>query len=223
MIAGPNRIALVNPNIDASATRAMLLVASSAVAPGFVVVGRTAPFGTALITTEDSMATAALAVSAMATSLDADGFAGVVVSAFGDPGLQELRASLSIPVTGLAEASMAEAARDGRRFSVVTTTPDLAGHIRRMATAYGWSDMLASVRITPGEPFALMADPEKLEAALLSACDRAIDHDRDEAIVIGGGPLSMAARAIGYKVRVPLVEPVPSAVRLACQRCGEVI
>lgn len=223
MITGPNRIALVNPNIDASATRAMLLIASSAVTPGFVVVGRTAPFGTALITTEDSLATAALAVTTMATSLEADGFAGIIVSAFGDPGLAELRKALRVPVTGLAEASMAEAARSGRRFSIVTTTPDLAGSIRLLAERYGWANQLASIRITPGEPFTLMANPEKLEAALLSACDRAIDHDHADTILIGGGPLSMAARTIAHRVRVPLVEPVPAAVRLACKRCGRAV
>ena len=102
-------------------------------------------------------------------------------------------------------------------------TPDLAQPIRSLARAYGHEANLASVRITPGEPFALMADPEKLETALLAACDRAIDHDGADAILIGGGPLSMAARTIAHKVRVPLVEPVPAAVRLACQRAGAVI
>jgi allantoin racemase len=219
----PYRIALVNPNVDASATRAMLLVASSAVAPGFVVVGRTAPFGMPLITNDDALAVAALAVAAMAPSLAGDSFCGIIVSAFGDPGLQDLRKAVEVPVTGLAEAGMAEAAWEGRRFSIVTTTPDLAASIRGLAQAYGHGAGLASVRITPGDPFALMGDPEKLESALLAACDRAIDHDGAEAILIGGGPLSMAARTIAHKVRVPLVEPVPAAVRLACQRAGAVI
>lgn len=217
---GPDRIALVNPNVDSAATRAMLLIASSVVQPGFVVVGRTARFGMPLITNEEALAIAGLAVAAMGPSLDADGFAGVIVSAFGDPGLSELRQSLAIPVTGIAEAGMREAAEDGRRFSIVTTTPDLASPIRQLAETYGCHGSLASIRITPGEPFALMADAERLESALLAACDRAIDHDRAEAILIGGGPLAMAARAIAHRVRVPIVEAVSAAVRLACERCG---
>lgn len=216
---GPGRIALVNPNVDAGATRAMLLIASSVVQPGFVVVGRTARFGMPLITNEEALAVAALAVMAMAPSLDADGFAGIIVSAFGDPGLAELRAATTTPVTGIAEAGMREAAEAGRRFSIVTTTPDLAAPIRRLAQAYGYEASLASIRIAPGEPFALMADPERLETALLAACDRAIDHDRAEAVLIGGGPLAMAARAIAHRVRVPMIEAVPAAVRLACSRC----
>lgn len=223
MIGGPSRIALVNPNVSASSTRAMLLVAASAVSPGFMMEGRTAPFGVPLITTEQALEVAAMAVQAMAPSLKADGFAGVIVCAFGDPGLDYLREALDVPVTGLAEAGLAEAAEGGRRFSVVTTTPDLAGPIRRAAQRYGFGDLLASIRITPGDPGAVMADPEQLEIALLAACERVIDHDHAEAIVIGGGPLAMAARAIAHKVRVPLIEPVPAAVRLACQRCGAAV
>jgi allantoin racemase len=217
---GPDRIALVNPNVDARATRAMLLIASSVVQPGFVVVGRTARFGMPLITTEEALSVASLAVEAMAPALKADGFAGIIVSAFGDPGLTELRRVLDVPVTGIAEAGLREAAEGGRRFSIVTTAPDLAAPIRRLARHYGCADTLASIRITPGEPFALMADPERLEAALLAACDRAIDHDHAQAILIGGGPLAMAARFIAHKVRVPIVEAISAAVRLTCERCG---
>lgn len=223
MIAGPSRIALVNPNVSASSTRSMLLVAASAVLPGFIVEGRTAPFGVPLITSEEALIVAGMAVQAMGQSLAADGFAGVIICAFGDPGIDELRAMLRVPVTGLAEAGLAEAAEGGRQFSVVTTTPDLAGPIRKAALRYGFGDALASIRITPGDPGAVMADPEQLEQALLAACDRVIDHDRAEAIVIGGGPLAMAARAIAHKVRVPLIEPVPAAVRLACRRCGQAV
>jgi Asp/Glu/hydantoin racemase len=223
MIHGPSRIALVNPNVSASSTRAMLLVAASAVTPGFVVEGRTAPFGVPLITSEEALDVAGMAVLAMGPSLLADGFAGVIVCAFGDPGLEGLRAMLPVPVTGIAEAGMAEAAEGGRRFSVVTTTPELAGPIRDAARRYGHADLLASIRITPGDPAALMADPEQLEEALIAACDRVIDHDRAEAIVIGGGPLAMAARTIAHRIRVPLIEPVPAAVRLACLRCGAAI
>jgi Asp/Glu/hydantoin racemase len=223
MIGGPCRIALLNPNVSASSTRAMLLVAASAVSPGFVVEGRTAPFGVPLITSQEALAVAAMAVQAMAPSIEADGFDGVIICAFGDPGLDEMRTLLGIPVTGLAEAGFAEAAEGRRRFSVVTTTPELAQPIRIAAQRYGHADALASVRITPGDPSTVMADPEQLEAALLAACDRVIDHDRAEAIIVGGGPLAMAARAIAHKVRVPLIEPVPAAVRLACLRCGAAV
>ena len=40
-----------------------------------------------------------------------------------------------------------------------------------------------------------MADPVALEQALLRACEAAVREDGAQAIVIGGGPLAVAARA----------------------------
>jgi allantoin racemase len=37
-------------------------------------------------------------------------------------------------------------------------------------------------------------------------------------VVIGGGPLALAARALSATAPVPLVEPLPAAVRLALTR-----
>ena len=51
--------------------------------------------------------------------------AGIIVSAFGDPGLAKLREHVGIPAVGICEASMLTAARDGRRFGVATVTRTL--------------------------------------------------------------------------------------------------
>jgi allantoin racemase len=70
------------------------------------------------------------------------------------------------------------------------------------------------VRLTDGDINALMADPAALEAALARACERTIAEDGAEAIVIGGGPLAVAARALAPRFAVPIVEPIPAAMRL---------
>ncbi|WP_036583839.1 aspartate/glutamate racemase family protein, partial [Brucella anthropi] len=54
---------------------------------------------------------------------------GVIVSAYGDPGVVHLQESLAVPVLGICEASMVEATRNGRRFGIATVTPDLADAI----------------------------------------------------------------------------------------------
>jgi allantoin racemase len=128
--------------------------------------------------------------------------------------LEKSRALCPVPVVGIAEAGMGEAAAAGRRFSVVTTTPLLVGAIERRAEAYGLRAQFAGVRLTHGEMAALMADPPALEAALAQACETAIAEDRAQAIVIGGGPLAMAARALSGRFGVPIVEPIPAAMRL---------
>jgi Asp/Glu/hydantoin racemase len=207
------RLTLVNPNTSQATTAAMVAIAEAEA--GFAITGQTAPFGQSLITTEAALAEAARAVATMAPGLR--GTSGVIVSAFGDPGLAALRSALDIPVTGIAEASMAEAASGGRRFAVVTTTPDLIRAIARRAEAEGHAGFVGTW-VTPGDPTWLTARPEALRDALHDACLRALDGTGVEAIVIGGGPLALAARGLSGTLPVPIIEPVPAAVRLALRR-----
>jgi Asp/Glu/hydantoin racemase len=157
------------------------------------------------------------AVLALLQAGAAEGYDGVIIAAFGDPGLARAKALLPIPVTGIAEAGMLAAAEGGRRFAVVTTTPNLAAPIAERAAGYGLAECFGGVHVTPGDPPALMADPEALDAALFAACQTAIAAGA-RAIVIGGGPLAVAARRLSGRVPVPLIEPVVAAVRLAERR-----
>lgn len=205
------RVALVNPNTSQATTQAMVNIAARA-APEIEIVGFTAASGAGLISNEDELATAADVVAAMDPLLFKE-YSGVIVSAFGDPGLQALQGALDIPVVGIAEQSMVSAAQGNRRFSVVTTTPELTRSIQACAEVYGVGTQLASIRITEGLLHETMADPDLLLTRLRSGIEQAIEEDHAEAIIIGGGPLAQAASTLAKHVKVPLIEPVPAAVR----------
>lgn len=209
------RLILINPNTNAASTRSMLDIACAAAGTRAGVEGRTAGFGAPLITEPAALALAAEAVTALAPGLGQPD--GVIVAGFGDPGLAALRRLLACPVTGIAEAGMAEAAAGGRRFAVVTTTPALAESIAEAAARYGHAARFAGTWVTEGDPAAVMADPDRLTAALQTACRRAVEGGA-EALVIGGGPLALAARRLAGTLPVPLIEPVPAAVHLAMSR-----
>ena len=211
------KIALVNPNTNAGTTAAMVSIAADVAGARARVEGHTARFGVPLITEPAALDRAAAAVAALAPRLSAAD--AVIVAAFGDPGLAALRAVLDVPVTGIAEAGMAEAGVNGRPFGVVTTTPKLAPRIASTAASYGHLGF-AGTWTTDGDPTALTANAAALEAALGKAVRCAADSGRAEAIIIGGGPLAMAARALSAATTVPLVEPVPAAVRLSFLRLG---
>ena len=136
-----------------------------------------------------------------------------IVSAFGDPGLAELRRALAVPVAGIGEASILEAGSGGRRFAVVTTTPELVSSIDAKVARLGLGASYAGVVLTKGEPIALTADAPRLETTLGAAIKDAIIDRRIEAVVIGGGPLAVAARALAPRFQIPIVEPIPAAVR----------
>jgi len=64
----------------------------------------------------------------------------------------------------------------------------------------------------------LTADPQALVTALAETVERAIREGAAEAVIIGGGPLAVAARALSGTMSVPLIEPLPAAVRLSLDR-----
>jgi allantoin racemase len=213
------RIVLVNPNTNAATTALMVTIARAHLAAGFAMDGATAAAGAALIVDEDQLRVAADAVARMAPSLIAT-VDGVIVAAFGDPGVEALRAALLVPVAGIAACAMGEAAAGGRRFAVVTTTPALVAAITARAENLGLGRQLAGIRITEGPPQALMADRQRLIAALERAARRAIAEDAAEAIIIGGGPLAAAAQELRSRLPCPVIEPIPAAVRWMNGRLG---
>lgn len=202
-------IHLINPNTSAATTDMMTALAREAAPAGMTVEGLTARRGVSLIVEPAALAVAGEAVMELASTLTGD---GVIVAAFGDPGADALAAALPIPVIGIGEAAIRAAAQSNRRFSIVTTTPGLEASIRDRVIALGFGAQLASIRISTTDPHALTADAAALETTLRSLAERCISDDGAAAIIVGGGPLSRAARAISTQISVPLVEPVPSAV-----------
>lgn len=215
---GIPRLCLLNPNTNAATTAIMTAIANEVATGKALFIGRTMEHGPAIITDESSLGAAGPQIVSAGIDAAATGYAGILISGFGDPGREPLKQNIAIPVTGIAEASMAAASAGGRRFSVVTTTPLLTEAIRRSAACYGCLDLLTSVRITAGEAEKTMRDPDFLAQALLGLCHDSIESDGAQAIVIGGGPLAVAARRIAQDVPVPLIEPVAAGAALALAR-----
>ena len=111
----------------------MRAIAQAAAPAGTVIDALSAPYGVPLITNEEALAQSAKAVQALTGAITTAPPDGVIIAAFGDPGLAALRLRLSCPVTGIAEAGMAEAGTGRRPFAVVTTTPDLVSSITGLA------------------------------------------------------------------------------------------
>ena len=212
------RIVLVNPNTSATSTALMLAIAREHLPEDFSLEGATAPSGPPLIANPDQLRVARNVVAGMAASLarNAD---GVIVSGFGDPGVEKLRETLSVPVIGIAEAAMREAASFGGRFAVVTTTPALLVTISAFAEKLGLGSLLASVHTTEGAPEDIMSDNELLVDELERIQDPDVqarakeDYRGAETIIVGGGPLAAAARALRDRLAVRMVEPIPAAMR----------
>uniref|UniRef100_UPI000D3A7F7D aspartate/glutamate racemase family protein n=1 Tax=unclassified Variovorax TaxID=663243 RepID=UPI000D3A7F7D len=210
-------ILLINPNASHATTEMMARIASADAPPGCRVTGRTAEGGPSMIVNERELEAAAVEVlKVWREAAGMQQWHGVIVSAFGDPGIELVRAEARVPVVGIAEASMREASRGARRFGIATVTPELVAPIEQRARVLGLLGQYTGIRLTQGDPRALAADARALEAALEEAVRRCIDEDGAQAVIIGGGPLGQAALALAPRFDVPVIAPISAAMRQLC-------
>lgn len=179
--------------------------------------GLTAEAGVPMILTVTELAASAAGVLQMGATAAAKAD-GIIVSAFGDPGLERLREMVDIPVVGICEASMLEATSAGRRFGIATVTPDLVESFAAKAVGLGLEALFTGTRLTSGDPVVLANDPERLQAALAIAIRECLDLDGAEAVIIGGGPLARAAADLQRQLSIPVIAPIESAVKLLIRR-----
>ncbi|WP_213307449.1 aspartate/glutamate racemase family protein [Paraburkholderia sacchari] len=211
-----NPILLINPNTSQATTQMMLEIARASLGAQAEVRGLTMASGVPMIVEEHDLRAAADAVGA----LDVGDACGVIVAAFGDPGIEALRRRLTVPVVGIGEAAMHEAAQHGR-FGIATTTPALAASIDRKVWQLGLAAAFTGARFTPGDPAQRGSDPQALEAALAEAVQACVETDGAQAVVIGGGPLGRAAQALGQRFALPVIGPVPAACRAILRALDE--
>ncbi|GEN25337.1 hydantoin racemase [Halomonas cupida] len=215
----PDRaIVLINPNSNAEATRSMAELARLETEGVATVIERSNTDAPALLTTPQDMIGAAPGVVAIGVEAAGDErVAAIIVSAFSDPGLEELREEVDIPVFGIGEEVFHEAARGDREFGIVTVTPDeaLIESFRQKAASLGYEHLYRGVRVTPGDPTQLVQSPEALDAALAEAVQTSIEEDGAQAVIMGGGPLSASALRLQPRFEVPLVVAVNAAARAA--------
>jgi len=212
-------IVLINPNSNANTTGSMTEIAGAATG-GIKVEGKSNEGVPPLLTTPKDLADALPGVVKIGVEAARDPKVGaIIVSAFGDPGLPELRAKVGVPVFGIREQAFHEAAKGGRPFGIATTTPDpgLLEGFRQTAVALGYGAQFRGTRATPGDPNALMKkSPEELDAALAEAV-RASAGDGAKAVIIGGGPLTASALRLQPQFDMPLVVPVIAAAQAAAE------
>ncbi len=206
-----HRILLINPNSSEATTAMMVAIATSAAAVGVDIIGVTATRAPGMIVTPEALAAAGSEVVDIAQA-HRNQCDGIIVAAFGDPGLRAVRDALPVPAVGIGESAMLDAARNGRRFGVATTTPLLKAEIDALPRELGLQPSYTGTRFADGDPQALMRDPAQLRAALAAAVEACVTQDGAEAVIIGGGPLGEAARALQPMFSVPVIAPIPSAV-----------
>lgn len=205
------RILVVNPNSNPAITRVIEAQACAVASSGTEILAVTAPFGPSSI---ESRAEAVVAAHAVLTAIarHCRYLDGVAIAAFSDPGLAAARELVTIPVAGIAEASVQAAASAGRCFSLITIGRHMESAIRHQIADYGCAAALLSVEFVEGSVLSLMNDRERFATDTAALAARAVDKGA-EAVVLGGGPFSGMAETLSRTLSVPIFGGIEEAIR----------
>ena len=153
------------------------------------------------------------------------GHDAAIIGCFNDPGLQEARECLSIPVIGVGESGMLLASMLGRNFGVVTVRKKLIPLLEDNVKRYGLEsrlmrrDPIRSCELDEKLYPAMLADPAKFAVPPFEKEAKKMMEDGAEVIVVGCASLGPALSLAGYnKVegsRVPVLNATAAAVKFA--------
>ena len=208
------KLLLINPNTLESMTELVVRTAKAVAAPSTEIIGATGRFGARYISTR--------AASAIATHAALDAYAEygtdadvVGISCFGDPGLNGLKELAQQPVIGMAEAACIEAARDGRRFAIVTGGERWGPMLEEFVAALGLSANLACVMTVAPTGADIARDPDAAYQLLADAANRCVKENRADVVILGGAGLAGIADHLQPRVSRPLIDSVKALVTAA--------
>jgi allantoin racemase len=184
--------------------------------PSTVLVGTGFDCGTNSIEYEFYDHLAAHKVIEKTVTAEKDGFHAVVIGCFYDPGLQEAKELVQMPVIGVCEASLHVASMiSAGKYSVLVGRRKWIPKLADNARHYGLDSRIASWRAINLTVEKINMDREKAEAALIREARRAVEEDLAECIILGCTQMAGYAKKIENELKVPVLNPVLIGVKVA--------
>ncbi len=208
------RLLFINPNTTEVMTEMIAVQARRAAGPGTEIIAVNPRGGPPAIETPADEHAATSEVLRSLGSWDVDTCDAVVIACFGDPGLDDVRRQVDVPVVGIAEAAMMTASAIGRRFSIVCALESAVPMMEDLADRYGLSNRLASVRATGVSVLELAQQPEESFTLVRRQLERCFFEDRVDTVCLGCASMGPIAAELSTELGVPVVEGVRSATKL---------
>lgn len=152
-------------------------------------------------------------IVAQIVTLAEEGVDGVFVACSGDPGVDEARTLVDIPVVGPMEATFGLVCGYGRRFGIVTVA-DLtwSAHMKDMVDAYGIASRFVGLR-TLEIPTAVVftkgfEEPQMVGKEIAARALELVEDEGAESIIMGSAGLSTFASACGLFQVEPYSVPI---------------
>lgn len=217
------KLLVINPNISDDVTALIESEARRSASPGTELLVRTAGHGVEYIETRFESLIAAGAVAEIiaehtagsAAGGDADPIDGVVVAAFGDPGMPALKELADVPVIGITEAALCAAALQGHRFSIIAISDRIRPWYLDCVERFGLGGRLASIRSINETLNAIGSVQQDFKETLLALSQRAVAEDGADVVILAGAPLAGLARELRGQIPVPVVDGISAGIRMA--------
>jgi len=136
-----------------------------------------------------------------------EGFDGVIINGFGDPGLESAREISNIVVNGIEETVLHIAAMLGASFSILTPVRNLIPNKYQEVRHYKLEQWLSSVRTTAMKVSEVDADPDRAKKRILEVAKQAVEEDGAEVIIMGCAAMLGYADEISRSLGVTVLDP----------------
>lgn len=217
------KLLVINPNISDDVTALIQSEALRSASPGTELTVRTAGHGVEYIETRFEALIAAGAVAeimaeyteAAGTLQGSPGIDGVVVAAFGDPGMPALKELADVPVIGITEAALCAAALQGHRFSIIAISDRIRPWYLDCVERFGLAGRLASIRSINESLNAIGSVQQDFKETLLALSRQAVTEDGADVVILAGAPLAGLARELRGQIPVPVVDGISAGIRMA--------
>ncbi|WP_026821024.1 aspartate/glutamate racemase family protein [Arthrobacter castelli] len=206
------KLLVINPNTSESVSDLIRSEARRAAYGDTEIVVRTAPYGVEYIETRFESLIAAGAIAQLIAEDHAD-VDGIVIAAFGDPGLPALKELVDIPVVGITEAALCTAVLQGTRFSIVAISNRIQAWYRECVGTYGLGSRLASIRSLEDPLNDIGTVQDDFSDPLLRLANKVVDEDAADVVILAGAPLAGLARSLGGRIPVPVVDGISAGVK----------
>lgn len=173
--------------------------------------------GPSFIETEEHEKSAVPDLLRVVRNSERQGYNALIINCFGNPGLEEAKKLVGIPVIGAGEASFLKMKEARKRFSVITTVKEAVSRVRRNAHKHTAEPFLASIRPLNMHVLELV-QKQRLRKALLSEGNKALEEDNVEIIVLGCTAMAGNAEWLSKKLGVSVIDPTEAAIEQAKER-----
>lgn len=207
------KIKIINPNTCLAMTKSIELCAKKYANPGTEIVAVSPERGPITIEDYYDEALATVGVMEEIRKGQLEGFDGYITACFGDPGLYQGRELCSVPVIGIAEASLFMACMLGYKFSIISILERFKAPMEELVKKYGVEGRCASVRCTDVPVIEFEQDKSKGEKALYKAGKEAVELDGAEVLCLGCAGMVGFDEVLEKKLGIPVIDPVAAAVK----------